>query len=96
MAKINLYYHKQTDSWWVDSNIDGFTLRNYIKEHSFGLGTIEMNSDNRLNIDGLYFIDSVFIPDYIKKLYGITEEIKENGLENAIQISQDQLSKILE
>lgn len=95
MAFINIYYHKQTKSWWINKNLDGFSLRNYIDDNPVGLGTIESNTNDKSQIKSLFEIDSSFIPSHIKKLNGITEEITENGLENAIKVSKDQLEDLL-
>ena len=95
MADVNIYYHKQTKSWWVDKNLDGFSLRKYIDENPIGLGTIELNTNEKLQINNLFEINSSFIPSHIKKLNGITEEIKESGLEKAMKVSKDQLEDLL-
>lgn len=95
MAEVNIYYHKQTNSWWTNSKLDGFFLRNYISENPVGLGTIEIDTINKFDIKNLHEIHSVIIPDYIKKINGITEEIVENGFKNAIKVSDEQLREIL-
>jgi len=95
MADVNIYYHKKTNSWWINKNIDGFTLKNYIADNPVGLGRIEMNTNDKSQVNDLYGISSVFISDYIKKLSGITEEIEENGLENAEKLTDEQLKELL-
>jgi hypothetical protein len=95
MADLNIYYHKQTNSWWINKEMDGFTFKNYVIENPVGLGRIEMNTNNKLEITDLYEIDSAFIPSHIKKLNGITEEIEENGLENAVKVSDKELKDLL-
>jgi hypothetical protein len=95
MANINIYYHNQTNSWWINKDIDGFTLRNYIDENPVGLGTITMSTDNKEDIKDLYEISSSFIPSHIKTLSGITKEIEKNGLSNTIKVSDEELKELL-
>ncbi len=98
MGKVNVLYHKQTNSWWVDKNLDGFTLRNYINENITGLGTIEMDTIDKMEIkdSSLFEIESGFIPKHFKLLNGITEELEENGLNNTTKISNEQLKQLLD
>ncbi len=95
MADLNIYYHKQTRSWWTNVELDGFSLRNYIDNYPIGLGTIEQDTNDKTQIKNLYEIHSKFIPDHIKKLNGITEELEENGLENFIEVTDNQLENLL-
>lgn len=98
MADVNIYYHKQTDSWWTNSSRDGLELLEYIETNPIGLGTIECDTDdkNHLRKDNFYEILSMCIPSHLKMLNGITEDIKENGLKNATKIkSKRQLKKLL-
>ena len=94
MADVNIYYHKRTKSWWINKDLDGFTLRNYIIEYPIGLGILESDTNDKSQIKSLYEINSSFIPSYIKKLNGVTEEIEENGLENSIKVSKDQFEDL--
>ena len=95
MAEVNIYYDKQTNSWWINKDLDGFSFKNYINEHPVGLGSIEFNTNDESQIKDFYKIASPFIPDYIKKLNGITEEIEKNEFENAIQVSEEELKDLL-
>lgn len=97
MADVNLYYHKQTNSWWTNSTLDGIDLTNYIKENATGLGTVHMDTENKNDIKALNLneVMSMFIPDWIKKFNGVSKDIEENGLKNAQKVSEKRLKKIL-
>jgi hypothetical protein len=95
MAEINIYYQRQTNSWWADKEIDGFSFNNYIKKYPIGLGTLELDTNDKKQIDDLYEIHLAFIPDYIKKLNNITEEIQDNGFDNALKVTKQELDKLL-
>lgn len=95
MSEVNFYYHKQTNSWWTNSKLDGFSLKNYINENPVWLGTIVLDTNNKSDINNLNEVHSVFIPDYMKKLNGITEEIEKNGFKNATKVSEEELNEIL-
>jgi len=95
MAEVNILYHKQTNSWWIDKNMDGFTFRNYMNEHNVGLGTIETNTNNKPDDHDLYEIESAFLPKWIKSLMDITEDIETNGFKNAVKVTDSQLSNLL-
>jgi hypothetical protein len=95
MAELNIYYNKNDKTWWINKDFDGFTLRNYISENPIGLGTVEFKTNDKTKITDLYEVNQAFIPDYIKRLNGITEELEDNGLENAIKVTEQQLEGIL-
>lgn len=79
MEKLNIYYHKQTDSWWINQKISGFEVAQIIKTQAIGMGTIEYdtNDKNKVGGDGLYEIESMYIPDYIKKFNDAVEKLDE-------------------
>lgn len=95
MDKVNVFYNKQTNTWWIDKNFDGFTFRDFIKKNITGLGHVEFKTNDISKIKDLYQINSAFVPDYMKKMNGITEELEKNGLDNFIQISEEELDEIL-
>lgn len=96
MAEVNILYHKQTNTWWIDKNMDGFTFKKYMSEHNVGLGTIKTHTNNKPDDNNLYEIDSSFLPKWIKPFMGITEEIENNGFKNAIKVTDEQLKDFLE
>jgi hypothetical protein len=95
MAEVNIYYHKQTNSWWTDGKLNGIDLTNYIKENPIGLGTIELDTNNKTDIEDLNEICSMFIPEYLKGLNKISTEIEKNDLKNAQKVSKRKLKNIL-
>lgn len=100
MAKVNIYYHKQTNSWWTNSELQGIEFSDYIKTYPVGLGTIETESTDKLFVGkGLNEVLIFFIPQNIRDMYfklmGITKEIEENGFKNATKVTPRQLKKIL-
>ena len=54
------------------------------------MGTVEFTSKKDMEKT-----KSAFIPDYIKTITGITEEIKENGLKNFKKVTEDNLKEML-
>lgn len=68
MADLNIYYNKQTNTWWLNKEMDGFSLQKYIQENPVGLGTVEFTSKKDMEKTKLHRIESAFIPDYIKTI----------------------------
>lgn len=79
MKALNVLYHLQTNTWWTNKKIDGFTLFRTIKEgkQEIYFGTLTFTTNNKkellklLNKNDicLYEIDSIYIPNFIKKPY---------------------------
>ncbi len=76
--------------------MDGFSLQKYMQENPVGLGTVEFTSKKDMKKTKLHRIESAFIPDYIKTITCITEEIKENGLKNFKKVTEDNLKEMLD
>lgn len=95
MAKVNVFFHKETSSWWTDSELDGIKLVNYIANNPIGLGVIETLTNEKPIGDDIHEIHSMFIPDYIKQFNRISNDIEVNGLQNAQSVSKRQLKKML-
>lgn len=97
MAELNLYYNSQTNSWWTDKEIDGFTFRKYISENPIGLGTIEFNTDVSIEeqAKGFYKVYSNFVPEYLKQFYCMTKDINKNRLDKFTQVTDKELENFL-
>lgn len=89
MNKINVYYHKQTNTWWTDSNLSGIPLRKELKTNPSGLGTIEIDTLDKSLVSGnnLHEVEPMYIPNFFKMLNGLTVD----GLEEMLEESENNI-----
>ena len=89
MGRVNIYLHKESNTWWTDSNLRDIELLNYLNKNGFGLGTV--SSDD--NGDGLNKISSAVIPDFAKLLSGFDspKDFEKVGA----KVTQEELKEIL-
>lgn len=89
MAKVNIFLHRESNTWWTDSKLKDLELLDYINKNAYGLGTVSSDKNNGLNK-----ISSAIIPKGAKFLSGFKEpkDIEENGM----RVTDEELKEILE
>lgn len=97
MADVNVYYHKQTNTWWTNSELDGIELTDYINNNMTGLGTVELDTNDKTQIgsSGIQEVHGIFIPNHIKTMSGISQTLEENGLDDSQKVNKRQIKRML-
>lgn len=76
MQKVNIMYHKQTNSWWTNSDLKEQKLLDYLNNNESGVGTIECNTTDKSVIadENTHEVAPEYVPKLHKMLCGLTVE----------------------
>jgi hypothetical protein len=95
MKPLIIYYHQQTNSWWTDTKTDGFTLKNRINTEKFGLGIVNVNTYKKSDINGMFEIQSAFLPKSMIDYKGVSEVFLRSGVYDVVYFTIEQLEDVM-